>query len=150
MNRGGGSMSGRGQGWGQSMGGSDLGFGYGDHEGDTERGPHYGKGPKGYKRSDDRIREDVCECIAHQGHIDASDVEVRVEGGVVSLSGTVGQRHHKRVLEQMVERVRGVDDVRNELRLQVAQSTQGAQRTQQNGDQNRQQSQHPNGRNARS
>ncbi|MBX3192030.1 MAG: BON domain-containing protein [Labilithrix sp.] len=82
-----------------------------------ERGPYYGKGPKGYKRSDDRIREDVCEAIASQGMIDASDVEVKVEAGVVILSGTVAARHHKRGLEQIVERTRGVEDVHNELRL---------------------------------
>jgi hypothetical protein len=137
-------------------GGSDLGFSYRGHEGHDleDRGPHYGKGPKGYKRSDERIREDVCDCIARQGHIDASDVEVKVEQGTVTLSGTVGQRHQKRVLEQMVERLQGVDDVRNELRLKREEQTQmrsqqqTGQQTQQNGDQNRP-SQMPNGKNAR-
>ncbi len=80
-------------------------------------GPYWGKGPKGYRRSDERIREDVCEAIADQGHIDASDVEVVVEDGVVILSGTVGLRHQKRALEMLVETCRGVDEVRNELRL---------------------------------
>jgi hypothetical protein len=139
----------RGEGWGERMGGSDLGFSYRGHEGGVDlddRGPHYGKGPKGYKRSDDRVREDVCDCIARQGHIDASDVEVKVENGTVVLTGTVGQRHHKRVLEQMVERLHGVDDVRNELRLKREEQTQ--MRAQQNGDQNRP-SQMPNGKNAR-
>jgi hypothetical protein len=81
------------------------------------RGPHWGKGPKGYERSDDRTREEVCEAIAEQGLIDASDVEVAVSGGIVTLSGTVAQRHHKRALELLVEQVRGVDEVYNELRL---------------------------------
>lgn len=144
-----------GEGWGERMGGSDLGFSFRGHEGHDqveERGPHYGKGPKGYKRSDDRVREDVCDCIARQGHIDASDVEVKVENGTVILSGTVGQRHHKRVLEQMVERLHGVDDVRNELRLKRDEQTQARSQqqhgSQQNGDQPRS-SQMPNGKNAR-
>lgn len=144
----------RGEGWGARMGGSDLGFSYGGHEGSSDiedRGPHYGKGPKGYKRSDERIREEVCDCIARQGHIDASDVEVKVENGTVVLTGTVGERHHKRVLEQMVERLHGVDDVKNELRLKRDEQTQMRGRepaTQQNGDQSRP-SQSPNGKNAR-
>lgn len=144
----------RGEGWGQRMGGSDLGFSYGRHEGIEDigdRGPHYGKGPKGYKRSDERIREEVCDCIARQGHIDASDVEVKVENGTVVLTGTVGQRHHKRVLEQMVERLHGVDDVKNELRLKRDEATQARGREQsagQNGDQN-QKVQLPNGKTAR-
>ena len=134
-----------------TMRGSDLGFSYRGHEGNNleDRGPHYGKGPKGYKRSDDRVREDVCDCIAHQGHIDASDVEVKVENGTVILTGTVGERHHKRALEQMVERLHGVDDVRNELRLKRDEQTQTrSQQSQQNGDQPRS-SQMPNGKNAR-
>lgn len=129
--------------------GSDLGFSYRGHEGRgdvDERGPHYGKGPKGYKRTDERIREEVCECIARQGHIDASDVEVKVENGTVILTGTVAQRHHKRVLEQMVERVHGVDDVHNELRLKREESLM---RGPQNGDQQPRSSQMPNGKNAR-
>jgi len=81
------------------------------------RGPHWGKGPKGYKRSDERIREDVCDAIANQGEIDATDVDVLVEGSVVTLRGTVCERHHKRALEQLVERCRGVEDVQNDLRL---------------------------------
>lgn len=87
------------------------------------RGPHYGKGPKGYKRSDERTREEVCEAIAHQGHIDATDVDVTVKDGIVTLTGTVAQRHQKRGLEQLVEHCRGVEDVHNELRLQRAAPT---------------------------
>jgi hypothetical protein len=97
--------------------GSDMGMGRMGASAEDERGPHWGKGPKGYKRSDDRTREDVCDAIAHQGQIDASDVEVKVADGIVTLSGTVAQRHHKRALEQLAERCRGVHEVHNELRL---------------------------------
>jgi osmotically-inducible protein OsmY len=84
---------------------------------DLDRGPYYGKGPKGFKRSDERIREEVCETIARRGWIDASDVEVSVERGVVRLSGTVCRSRDRRVLEALVERVLGVEEVKNELRL---------------------------------
>lgn len=101
------------------MGGTDMGFGEPDRERYTlqNRGPHYGKGPKGYKRSDERIHEEVCEVIARQGWVDASDVEVVVEAGVVRLVGTVLSRQDKRELEGMIEHVHGVHDVCNELRL---------------------------------
>lgn len=82
-----------------------------------DRGPHWGKGPKGYRRSDERIKDDVCDAIAQQGWIDATDVEVRVESGVVILTGTVASREDKRGLEQMADRIHGVDDVRNEIRV---------------------------------
>ena len=103
---------------------------------DEDRGPHYGKGPKGYKRSDDRTREDVCDAIAHQGHIDATDVEVKVEGGIVTLSGTVIHRQDKRGLEHLVERCQGVREVHNELRLK--RSNAGQQQQQQQPKQDKQ------------
>jgi osmotically-inducible protein OsmY len=73
-------------------------------------------GPKGYKRSDERIREDVCERIARSG-LEADDVEVRVESAEVTLTGTVRDRQTKRQLEDVVEDVFGVDEVNNHLRL---------------------------------
>lgn len=91
--------------------GTDMGFG------EHERGPHYGKGPKGYRRSDERIREEACERIARQGFIDASDVEVHVENAVIRLTGTVATRPEKRGLEHLLDRVHGVEEIVNELRL---------------------------------
>jgi osmotically-inducible protein OsmY len=90
-------------------------FGMSDRE--RMRGPHFGKGPKGFKRSDERIREDVSEAIARQGWIDASDVEVRVQSGEVTLSGTIVHRDHKRMIERMIEDLPGVVDVHNEIRI---------------------------------
>lgn len=74
------------------------------------------RGPKGYQRADDRIREDVCDAIADAG-LDASEVEVSVANGVVKLSGTVQQRRDKRAIEDVAEGVRGVQDVANEIRV---------------------------------
>lgn len=101
-----------------------------------ERGPFWGKGPKGYRRSDERIREDVCERIAMHGWIDASDVDIKVQNGEVILSGTVPERWHKRMLEDIAEDLHGVDDVRNELRVKrelpertMTKGTEGGERT---------------------
>ena len=80
-----------------------------------ERGPFWGRGPKGYRRSDARITEDVSEVIARQGFIDASDVEVEVERGIVYLRGTVAHRDDRRELERLIEHVPGVVDVHNDL-----------------------------------
>ena len=82
------------------------------------RGEHYGKGPKGYQRSDDRIREEVSDALSDHDELDASNVEVNVQGGEVTLSGTVTERYQKRLAEDTAERVRGVQDVHNQLRVQ--------------------------------
>jgi hypothetical protein len=78
---------------------------------------HYGKGPKGYKRDDNRILEDVCDALTHDSELDASLVEVRVDKGHVTLSGEVEDRNSKRLAEAIVDRVRGVDDVFNRLQV---------------------------------
>lgn len=81
-------------------------------------GRYFGKGPKNYARSDERIREEVCECLSN-GRIDASDVEVVVQDGEVTLSGTVMDRRTKRLAEEMLDEISGVKDVENKLRIKV-------------------------------
>lgn len=78
---------------------------------------HRGRGPKDYVRSDDRIREDVCDCLTDDPHIDATDVEVLVRGGEVTLSGRIDSRTARRHAEDLAERAIGVKHVQNNLRV---------------------------------
>jgi osmotically-inducible protein OsmY len=75
-----------------------------------------GKGPKGYVRSDERIREDVCDRLSVDDEIDASDITVTVKTGEVTLEGTVVDRHSKHRAEDIADSVSGVRDVTNRLR----------------------------------
>ena len=75
------------------------------------------RGPKGWQRSDDRIRDDVCERLAAEHGIDPSDVEVAVSGGTVTLTGTVPDRGMKYRIEDIVDGCSGVRDVENRLRV---------------------------------
>jgi osmotically-inducible protein OsmY len=81
------------------------------------RGPHAGKGPVGFQRSDERIRELVCEALTDDGEIDATRIEVTVKGGEVTLTGAIEDRRMKRLAEDCVEQVPGVKDVHNQLRI---------------------------------
>ncbi len=81
------------------------------------KGIFSGQGPKNYVRADERIREDACERLAYHPYIDASDIEVFVNDGEITLRGTVDSRMVKRAAEECVEHVRGVKDVHNQLRL---------------------------------
>ncbi|MCL2723483.1 MAG: BON domain-containing protein [Polyangiaceae bacterium] len=76
-----------------------------------------GRGPKNYVRSDDRIREEVCERLTYHPYVDAYDVEVTVRNGEVTLSGTIDDRRSKRLAEDVAGDVVGVRDVHNELHL---------------------------------
>jgi hypothetical protein len=82
-----------------------------------EPGPYEGLGPRGYRRSDANIEEDVCDLLTQHGQVDASDIEVKVENGEVTLTGMVNDRRSKRLAEDLAESISGVVDVHNHLRL---------------------------------
>jgi osmotically-inducible protein OsmY len=109
--------------------------------GRSSQGRYTGRGPKGYARSDERIEEEINEALARDPEIDASDIEVKVEKGVVTLTGTIDEREQKREIEDLVESVFGVKDVENRLRVSskeengMGRSFQGGQGSQQSGQQ---------------
>ena len=78
---------------------------------------HTGRGPRGYRRSDASIHDDVCTDLAAHPDIDPSDVEVLVANGEVLLRGTVEHRALKRLIEDIAYGVRGVRDVTNLLHI---------------------------------
>ena len=79
-----------------------------------------GLGPRGYKRSDERITEDVHHGLAEDRWLDASDIDVTVKDGEVTLSGTVANRDAKHHAEHLVEDLPGVTHVQNNLRARAA------------------------------
>jgi osmotically-inducible protein OsmY len=76
-----------------------------------------GIGPRGYQRPDERIYEEVNERLMADPYIDATEIEVSVAEGIVTLSGTIENRAEKRLVEDCVDAVPGVRDVTNNLRL---------------------------------
>ncbi len=74
-----------------------------------------GRGPKDYQRSDERIREDANDALTRDPEIDASDIQVSVSNGEITLKGEVEDRRAKRRAEDCVEQLPGVRDVHNEL-----------------------------------
>ena len=83
---------------------------------DQQRDEYRGRGPKNYKRSDDRIRDDINDRLS-EGYLDASDIEVQVQSSEVVLTGTVNSRADKRKAEAVAESVTGVSNVENRLRV---------------------------------
>ncbi len=112
--------------YGQPSGyGDDFGRG---RAGGFERGggSFSGRGPKNYQRPDARINEDVCDRLCESSEVDASEIEVTVSGGEVTLSGTVFDRQDKRRAEDLAEQVSGVREVHNNLRVARGQDRGGA------------------------
>lgn len=85
---------------------------------------HRGRGPKDYKRSDERIREDANDRLTEDPLVDASAVTVQVQDGEVTLNGTVDSRAGKRRAEDIVDRISGTKHVQNNLRVQAASASQ--------------------------
>ncbi len=81
------------------------------------RGGHRGKGPKSFVRSDERIKERVSELLTDHDDIDASNIEVAVKNGEVTLTGTVDDRYQRRMMEDLVEGISGVRDVHMSIKL---------------------------------
>lgn len=90
---------------------------------DRRRDGHYGKGPRGYRRSDDRIAEDVNDRLTDDWRLDASEISVSVSEGEVTLSGTVMSREDKRRAEDLADSVSGVSNVQNNLRIDRGSAT---------------------------
>jgi osmotically-inducible protein OsmY len=76
---------------------------------------HRGRGPKGYQRSDERLKEIICERLTDDPFIDASGVTVNVSGGEVMLTGNVLVRQQKYAAEDLVAEVSGVTEIHNHL-----------------------------------
>lgn len=97
-------------------------FGYHNEEYRHDRPAHEqanfrGRGPKNYVRSDERIREDVCERLTYDGAVDASDIEVTIHNSEIILSGTTPDRATKRRAADLVENIPGVTHVENHIRV---------------------------------
>jgi hypothetical protein len=102
--------------WGRQTYGPGSHFNYGGALAGEEAGKYFGRGPKGYRRSDERIREDINEELTRNPNVDATEIEVSVKDGEVTLGGAVESRHEKREAEECAYRASGVRDVHNHLR----------------------------------
>lgn len=88
-----------------------------------------GRGPKGYARGDERIREDICDRLTDDHRVDASDIDVQVSKGEVTLAGSVRSRDEKRSAEDVVDRVSGVREVNNHLKVRRSDEVIGTARS---------------------
>jgi len=119
-------------GYGESQGRhAQSGHGRGaafDRDERVSRGPrsgHRGRGPANYVRSDDSITDELIVRLTDADHIDASEILLIVEDGVVTLSGNVPERAMKHAAEDLAEDVRGVREVRNRIRVDDGSASAG-------------------------
>jgi osmotically-inducible protein OsmY len=97
---------------------------FGDDEAERRRNmdrmyqeSHKGKGPRNYQRSQERIKEDVCDRLTDDDMLDATDIDIEVRGDEVILTGYVNNRMQKRRAEDLAEAVSGVHNVENRIHV---------------------------------
>jgi hypothetical protein len=117
---------------GNFIGGTGRDYERDARQGDSQRGPdhrrpdHRGKGPKGYARSAERIRDEVCERLTEDDLVDAREISISCrEGGVLVLEGTVDSMRAKHRAELIADRCNGVREVDSRLKV-LRPESQGA------------------------
>jgi hypothetical protein len=98
---------------------SSFGSGFRNHGGALKDhdGSHFESGPRGYRRNDGAVYDDVCETLRMSSAIDARDLSVEVKDGTVFLKGSIRDGEMKKLAEAIIENISGVFDVRNLLTL---------------------------------
>jgi osmotically-inducible protein OsmY len=94
---------------------------WGEGQSGSERrkpgGSQKGQGPQFHRRSDDKIHEEIWELLTNNADLDACEIELQVDGGEVTLTGTVDSRDAKWLTEDLVNSVTGVREVNNRLKV---------------------------------
>jgi BON domain len=80
------------------------------------------RGPRNYVRSDERIRDEICERLVRDPRLEVGEVSIEVKDGTVLLSGTVPERRMKHAVEDVVDDCWGVTDIENRLRVARAET----------------------------
>lgn len=93
------------------------GQGFNEPERRKPGGSRTGTGAQFHRRTDDKIREEIWELLTNHADLDASEVELHVEAGEVTLSGTVDSRDARWLAEDLVSSVSGVREVNNRLKV---------------------------------
>ncbi|MDQ2702371.1 MAG: BON domain-containing protein [Pseudomonadota bacterium] len=107
--------------------------GYGDfttpaegrHAPDRPARGHRGKGPSGYVRSDTGIADEIYDRMTHDDTLDATEILLQVEQGIVTLAGNVPTRAMKHRAEDIAAATSGARDVRNEIRVDDGSASAG-------------------------
>jgi osmotically-inducible protein OsmY len=69
--------------------------------------------------TDKQLQEDVIAELDWEPSVNAASIRVAVEGGIVTLSGTVGSYLEKKTAERVVKRVTGVKAIAEDLTVKL-------------------------------
>lgn len=73
--------------------------------------------PKTWSVSDELLKDQICEALWRDQNIDATDIEILVDQGVVTLDGFVDCYENKSKAEHCASQINGYLELRNNLIL---------------------------------
>jgi osmotically-inducible protein OsmY len=76
------------------------------------------RGERRQQRPDESLAREINEILTEDPELEAGEIEVQVEGGAVTLIGTVDSSDAKFLAEELAESVLGVREVHNRLRVE--------------------------------
>jgi osmotically-inducible protein OsmY len=96
---------------------------WGEEQSRAERREEQGRrqansGPRARRKPDESLREEIREILTADPELEATDIEVEVEGGAVTLRGAVTDSDARLLAEELVESLAGVREVHNRLRVE--------------------------------
>jgi hypothetical protein len=86
-------------------------------EGDVEPHSPNSDKPRGLRRTDDEIKEEIDTLLSGQRQVDTSDIQVDVKDGIVTLSGNTNSPVEIEKAAGIAGNVLGVLDVTNQLNI---------------------------------
>ena len=86
---------------------------------------HSGRGPRNYTRPDASIVDELIDRMTEHEALDATEILLIVEDGVVTLTGEVPERRMKHLAEDIADEVRGVREIENRIRVDNGSSSFG-------------------------
>jgi osmotically-inducible protein OsmY len=96
---------------------------WGEEQFKTERREEQGERPRGgsrpvRRRPDESLAREIHEVLTNDPELDATEIEVQVEGGAVTLLGKVVSSDAKLLAEELTESFPGVREVHNRLMIE--------------------------------
>ncbi|MFL5494526.1 MAG: BON domain-containing protein [Gemmatimonadales bacterium] len=77
--------------------------------------PQGSSAPRARRRPNDTLAREIHEILTQDPELDATEIQVEVERGAVTLTGVVASREAKLLAEELVESITGVREVHNAL-----------------------------------
>lgn len=76
------------------------------------------RGLRSYQKQEDRIRMEIHQALTEHPGIDAANIDISIDSGVVVLRGIIDDRRQRCLALKLAEEVPGVREVRNELKIE--------------------------------